>query len=349
MSHSTPARHVGIIGVIAAFLCVAGVMAIITPSAPADVVKPAIVLGPTTVINGVAVVSGTVGAPYSSGQLTLNGQPIALDTGGNFAGSLNLNGQSELNFAVRNPVTGETTVARIPLTTDTVGLGGLVNPQALSALTAAGVSILKPLEGFQLLDGLPLRLQGTVLDKDSLAGLTVNGQDVLGSLGSDRTFSITVPGTTKEITITSTDRYGVSNTTTYPATHSTSAVATPAGPAVNASAAVGVRIAKVRYVTRSVKRTKRFRMVVTIKDSRGFLVRNAVVKVRGVKAGWIVRNPKAKKTNRVGQAAFLLTGRQKAFGKRLWMMTSAQIKTAKASKKTAVKLPKRAKPASARR
>lgn len=342
MSHSTPARRMGVIGVLAAFLCVAGLMAIIAPSAPADVVKPAIVLGPTTVINGVAVVSGSVGAPNSSGQLTVNGQPVALDAGGNFAGTFNLNGATELSYAVRNPVTGETAVAKIPLTANTVGLGGVLNPDVLALLTQAGVSLVKPLDGFGILDGLPLRLQGSVIDKDSLAGLTVNGQDVLGTIGSDRTFSIGVPGSTKEITVTSTDRYGVSTTTTFPVTHSTSAAATPAGAAVSASAAVGVRIAKVRYVTRSVKRTKRFRMIVTIKDQRGLLIRNAVVRVRGVKAGWILRNPKAKKTNRVGQAAFLITGRQRAFGKRLWMVTSAQTKTAKASKKTAVKLPRRA-------
>lgn len=349
MSLSTPARQIGIIGVLAAFLVAAGVLALFTPSAPADVVKPVIVLGPTIVANGAAVVSGSVGAPYSSGQLTINGQPIAVDAAGNFAGTVNLNGQSELSFAVRNPVNGETTVAKIPLTTNTVGLGGLLTPGVLSALEQAGVSILKPLDGFRILDGLPLQVEGSVLDRSSLASLTVNGKDVLGLIGADRVFRLDVPGSTKEVTVTATDRSGVTQTNTFPVTHASSAVQTPQGPSVGADGALGLRVAKVRYIVKKVKRTKRFRMVITIRDQRGLLVRGAVVRVRSARASRLLRNPKAKNTNRVGQAAFLLGARKRAFGKRLVMITFAQTKMAKAKKNTSVRLPRLTRPAGARR
>src|SRR5919108_3931362 len=115
---SSPARQVSIFGLVAAFLLALGVLAALTPSAPADVVKPVVVLGPTTVANGTAVVSGTVGLPSSNAELTINGHPVGLLAGGDFAATVDLAGQSVLSLAVRNPLTGETMTTNIPLTTN---------------------------------------------------------------------------------------------------------------------------------------------------------------------------------------------------------------------------------------
>ena len=346
-THVAQPRIVGLSGLLAGVVAALAILAITTPSAPGEILSPAITVGPMTVANGTATVAGSLGAPSSGVQLSINGQPLNVDAAGNFSGAVNLNGQSALTFRLGNAA-GEVTSVTIPLTSNIVGPGGVISPDVLSALEKAAVSILKPLEGFRIQDELPLRIEGSVGDQGSLAGLTINGKDVLGLLGADRVFSILVPGTTKEVTVTATDNKGVSQTSTVPVLHTTSMFTTPAGRSVAAAGAQGVRIAKIRYITKNVRRTKRLRVVVTVKDRRGLLIRNASVSVRSRYARRIVRNPRAKKTNRVGQAAFLLRARDRAFGKRLVILTVAKTPTAKASKASSVRIPRR-KPVAARR
>jgi hypothetical protein len=341
-------RRLLILALAAGLLTLAG-------SAQADVVKPLVILGPTTVLNGTAVVSGTLGLPGSVVELTINGQPVAVDVAGSFAATVNLGGASRLTLAVRNSK-GETMTTSIPLTTNIFGPGGLLAPSVLADLEHAGVMILKPLDGFKIFDNLPLRVEGSVLDKDKLAELKVNGFEILGQIGADHHYSVRVPGTTKEITLSFTDRQGASQTIQVPVEHPASppasAPSTPASPVgrtVEASQAVGVRIARVRYFTKGIRRTKRLRVVVTVKDRRGFLVRNASVSVRSVKPRWILRNPKAKRTTGFGQASFVLTAGQRAFGKRLKLVIRAKTPHAKQRKAGSVPLPSRTRSATARR
>lgn len=326
-------------GLLAAVVAALACLALTTQAAPGEVLAPAVTLGPMTVANGTATVAGSLGAPSSGVQLAINGQPLAIDAAGNFSGAVNLNGQSSLTFRLSNAA-GEVTSVTIPLTSNIVGPGGVIPSDILSTLEKAAVSILKPLDGFKIQDQLPLRIEGSVGDRDSLAGLTINGQDVLGLLGADRAFSFLLPGTTKEVSVTATDSRGVSQTSTVPVLHTSSMFTTPAGRSVEAAGALGVRIAKIRYITKNVRRTKRMRIVVTIKDQRGLLIRNASVSVRSKYARRIARNPRAKKTNRVGQAAFLLRARNRAFGKRLVMVTVAKTPKAKASKASSVRIPR---------
>jgi hypothetical protein len=329
----------GLTGVVAGVVAVLVMFAVTAPAAPGEVLAPAVSLGPMTVANGTATVAGSLGSPSSGVQLSVNGQPLAIDAAGNFAGAVNLSGESNLTFRLSNAA-GEVTSVSIPLNSNIVGPGGVIPPDVLDSLEQAAVSILKPVDGFQILDELPLRIGGSVGDEDSLASLTVNGQDALGLLGSDRSFTVTVPGTTREVTVTATDHRGVSQTSTVPVVHTTSMFTTPAGRSVSAAGAQGVRIARIRYITRNVRRTKRMRIVVTVKDRRGLLIRNATVSVRSRFARRILRNPRAKRTNRVGQAAFLLSARKAAFGKRLVMITVAKTPRAKASKRSSVRLPR---------
>jgi hypothetical protein len=350
---SSGARHVSGVGLLAAFLLSFAVLAVTASSARGDVVKPLVVLGPTTVLNGTAVVTGTVGLPSSSAQLTINGQPVALQIGGHFAATVNLAGQSNLSLAIRNPLTGETTTTNIPLNTNILGPGGLLGPGVLSALEQAAVSILKPIDGFKIVDGLPLRIEGSVLDKDKLASLTVNGVDVLGLVGPDGGFKVQLPGTTKEVTVTVTDRQSVSQETVLPVERTTSTIpsgtAAPVGRTVDAAGAVGVRIASVRYRLKGIKRTKRVTVLVTVKDQRGLLVRNAAVGVRSAKARAITRNPKAKRTNIRGQSSFVLIVRNRSFGKRLRLVIVAKTPQAKQQKASSVRIPRLAKRPAARR
>jgi hypothetical protein len=327
-------------GLLAAAVAALTVLAL-TPSAPAEIVKPLVTLGPTTILNGVATVSGTLGPESSGAELTVNGQRVAVDTAGRFAAAVNLNGQSALTFSVKNPTTGREATTTIPLSTNIIGPGGIIGPGILDALEQAAVALFEPIGGLNT-DGLPIRIEGSVGDPASLASLKVNGQELLGALDANRGFSLELPGTTKVITLTATDKQGVYQTYAVPTSPA-------AGHTIAAKAAQGVRIAKIRYITKNVRRTKRLRMVVTVRDRRGLLIRGATVSSRSRYARRIVRNPRSKKTNKAGQVAFLLRARNRAFGKRLVMVTVAKTPTAKASKASSVRIPKLRKAAARRR
>jgi hypothetical protein len=81
-------------------------------------------------------------------------------------------------------------------------------------------------------------------------------------------------------------------------------------------------------------------MIVTIKDSRGYLVNGASVKIRSKAAGRLTRRSQLKRSGIRGQAAFVLKVRPRSLGKRLVMVTVARTPTARASKTTSVRLRK---------
>ena len=296
-------------------------------AAGAEDVAPQVTLGPTTVLNGLAVVSGTVDDPSSGAQLTVNGQPLDVDAAGNFAGVANVNGQSSLSLALRNPGSGESSTVSIPLSSNLVGPGGLLSSEALTALEQAGVTVLRPLGGFS---ESPIEIGGGVANGDGLASMSVNGADVLSTAKPDGSFSIPIPGTTREISVLMTDRQGVSLATSYRTTRS-----------VSAASADGVRITKIRYFAKGIKRTKRLRIVVTVRDRRNRLVHGAVVTVRSARTGRTIGRYYSRSTNLNGKANFILRVRRAAFGKRTRFVTTAQTPSAKVSKRTSVRLPRK--------
>jgi hypothetical protein len=292
-------------------------------------------LGPVTVVNGTAIVAGTVGASQAGGQITLNGQPFTLDAAGNFAGAISLDGASSLDFTVGNS-TGQLVDLHVPLAL--AGAGGIIPGSVIDAVEQAGATLLEPAGGF--VGGQPLTVAGSVADKGQLAALSVNGTDVMGLLGPDQSFTVPVPGTTKEITLSATDTGGVSETTHYKVLDASGLLATQAGTSVDASSAVGLKIATVRYVAKGVARTKRLQMIVTVKDSHGYLVRGAKIKIRSKAAGRLTRRAQTKASSKVGQAAFVLRVKPQRLGKRLVMVTVARTPTAKAAKTTSIRLAK---------
>ena len=284
-----------------------------------------------------ATVTGTLNGTAPAGAtVSINGAPVGVNAAGSFAAIVDVAGRSSLELQVTDPSSGETSVVSIPLNTNVIGLGGLIPSDVLASIERAAVSVLEPVGGFKILDGEPITVGGSVLDRDRLAGLTVNGQDVLGTLGSGTSFSIPIPGTTRTITIAATDNRGVSTSTTYPVTHHASAV----GTTVAAANAVGVRVAGVRYVTKGFRKSKRVRMIVTVKDHLGRVVRGATVQVNGAPASRLVRRPKLKRTDKFGRAGLQLTPRARAYGRRLFTVTIAKTPTAKAQRKTSVRVPK---------
>jgi hypothetical protein len=297
-------------------------------AAGAENVAPQIKLGPTTILNGIAVISGTVSDPSAAAQLTVNGRPLDMTAGGAFAGIVNLNGQSVLSLSLRDPDSGASSTVTIPLNTDLVGLGGVLSPEALAALRQAAVTILEPTEGFVSVDGEPIEIRGGVGNGDTLSGLSVNGVDALSTLKPDGGFVVPVPGTTREIRVLMTDKQNVALETRY-ATRS-----------VSATDADGVTIAKVRYFAKSIKKTKRLRIVVTVRDRRNLLIHDAVVTLRSKRTDRILGRAFVKSTNLNGKVTFVVRVRRAAFGKRTAFVATAKTPSAKVTKRTAVRLPR---------
>lgn len=91
---------------------------------------------------------------------------------------------------------------RIPLNASTLGVDGLIKADVLKSLVDAGINLIRPADGFKIFDGQPLVVEGSVLDKDKLVSLTVNGIDVLKTLRPDGSFAQPVPGSSKEVSVT---------------------------------------------------------------------------------------------------------------------------------------------------
>lgn len=292
-------------------------------------------LGPITVLNGTAVATGTLGGAGLGGQLELNGQPVSVDAAGHFVATVGVDGASALDFGLTT-AGGQHVAFHIPLSL--VGTGGLIDGSAVDAVEQAGARLLEPAGGFQAVAGKPLTVAGSVADQGQLASLAVNGVDVTRLLGADRTFSVQVPGTTKEITLQATDTHGVTETTRYKVLTSRGLVATPYGTSVAALNAQGLKIAKIRYSAKRAATTKRVRMLVVVKDSRGYLVRGAKITIRSKAPGTLRRRSQAKRSSTTGRATFVLSVKQHALGKRLVMVTVARTPSVKAAKTTSVRL-----------
>jgi hypothetical protein len=303
-------------------------LAVVPYAVPAST-PPLVQLGPIAVADGTAVLAGTLSPQAAGSTLTVNGHPLSVDASGAFAGSVDLNGSGSIALQLSDPVGGQT-VFTIPLTL--AGLGGVIPTGVLDSVQQAGVSLLGPIAGD---DGSPLTLAGSVLDKTQLAGLTANGMDILGALGSDGSFSVQLPGTTKVVTLAATDTHGTTETIVSSVGHQTLSSSTTA-----AASAMGVRIVKVRFYKQNVRSRHFMRMVVTVKDRRGLLIRGAKLSVRSTRPGRLSQRPKMHLSGRKGRATFTLRLGKAAFGKRLVVVTLAKTPKAKATKRSAVVVPR---------
>ena len=297
------------------------------PVAAQVAVQPTLVVDSITVAGDVATVTGAVGGP-SVATLTVNGEPVP-NAGGPFvATALLVPGATALKITL-----GNTTVS-IPL-----ALAG--TPDPLAALRDAGISIVVPPEGFQALDGLRVRVEGHVLNPGSLASLKLNGKEILPLPDADGSFSEPVPPGSETVAVAATDRQGVSQTTTWQISNLSSVIRTESGSSVSAAGAMGLRIVKVRYVTRDARASRRLRMVVTVKDLRGYLVRGAAVRVHAVRPRGALRpGAYAKLTGTAGRVTFVLRPRTRAFGRRVYVRALARTPSARARRTTSVRLPR---------
>jgi len=115
-------------------------LAVVPQATPAS--TPLLVLGPTTVANGTAILAGTVGSEAAGATLTVNGQPLGVDSSGHFAGTVSLAGASSLELAFTSLGGDEQTRFTIPLTGSLLALGGVIPGDVLGSLDQAGVTLL---------------------------------------------------------------------------------------------------------------------------------------------------------------------------------------------------------------
>ena len=110
---------------------------------------------------------------------------------------------------------------------------------------------------------------------------------------------------------------------------------------VAAADAVGLRIVGVKRLLKNVRLTKNFRMLVTIKDGRGFRVRGAIVAVSRVPGSQsTVSGLHAGFSNKIGVARVLVPVTSRMFGKRIFLKITARTPKARAVTLRSVFLPR---------
>jgi hypothetical protein len=145
---------------------------------------------------------------------------------------------------------------------------------------------------------------------------------------------------------------GSSRADTASAKRSRSASAT-----VAASQALGLLTPHIRYLTAAVQSSRSLRLLVTVRDLRGRLVRDAIVSIRGLPgvemtnedekiAGQVatITSTQATLSNRRGQAGFVVRVPKQSLGKRLLLLVAARTPKANALALGSVRLPGAAKP-----
>jgi hypothetical protein len=114
-----------------------------------------------------------------------------------------------------------------------------------------------------------------------------------------------------------------------------------AATAVAAADAVGLRISAVRKLMKNVSVRRNFRLFVTLRDTRGRLVRGAIVSVGRVPGSQsTVSGLHAGFSNKHGVAAILVPVTKRMFGKRLFVKIAARTPKARAVALRSVSLPR---------
>jgi Ca2+-binding RTX toxin-like protein len=196
---------------IGTILCAAVLaLLVLAPAGRAQVLAPTLVLGPITVgPDGLVTVTGNVGgASLADATVSVNGQSFPVIDGQFVAQVRVLTDQNLLEIRLGNDV------IRIPLNLDLLGLS-----DPLQLLRDAGLSLLIPPGGLQIVDGLPLVIQGTLLDRSKIVEFKIAGIDVLSLLNPDGSFSVPVPGSTETVDVSVTDTRGVSQTSSFAVAH----------------------------------------------------------------------------------------------------------------------------------
>lgn len=315
------------------------VAAVVAGGAQAAKAPAPIAIDAVTIGDGVAVVTGAV--DDATAQLEVNGQLVDVSDAGEFVTSVDLDSGALVLSLIE--AQSESVTLRIPIEA-LVAHGG---DGVLNDLVDAGVSVEVPIDGFTVVDGQWSPIAGHLIDDSRLASLTINGVHVLERVGPMGGFSIQLPWSQappSQVTVVATDRRGVSQTTTYRVARVQSVIRTRTGTSVSAAGARGLVIAGFRLDKRQLVSGGRLRLLVTVKDRRGYLVRGAALRLAASPRLHLATGPiRAGFTNRTGRAQFTYRLRPNAFcgGQRasLTIATSAKTPTASVFRKASLQLP----------
>lgn len=312
--------------------------AVVAGGAQAAKAPAPVTISSVTIGDGVAVVAGAVDA---DARLEVNGQSTDVSDAGEFVAAIDLDADALVLALVG--ADSESVTLRIPIDV-LIATGG---DGILDALIDAGISIDVPADGFVVVDGQWPLIEGRVLDDANLASLTINGVRVLDRIGPTGDFSIQLPWTQSrpsQATVVATDQRGVSQTTTYSVARVQSVIRSRKGTSVSAAGARGLVIAGLRFDKRLLASTGRLRVLVTVKDRRGYLVRGAALRLSAKPHAYLATGSiRVGFTSRFGRAQFTYRLRPRAFaGPRHAVLTTvARAKTPMTSawRKASLQLP----------
>ena len=302
----------------------------------AKAITAPVLIDAVSIANGAAVITGHVDAEV----VEVNGQVVVVAENGAFSASIDLSADALVLEVLGSPNEHVTITIPIDVLLATGGKG------VLNGLVDAGIAVDTPAEGFRVVDGQMPLVEGRVLDDSNLEVLEVNGIDVLRRLGDDGLFSIDLgssPSSTSRETVTfvARDERGVTQTSTFTTTRVTSTIATRAGSSVSAAGARGIVISRLALDSRFLRSAKHVRVLVTVKDRRGYLIRGASLRLRAMPAKHVANGAlRAAFTNRVGKAQFAYRITASAFkGGLLTIAARAATPKSTATKKVALRLP----------
>jgi hypothetical protein len=142
------------------------------------------------------------------------------------------------------------------------------------------------------------------------------------------------------VSVAATDTHGVTEVNSYPVLHITSAIRTRAGTSVTAAGAQGLKISQIHYDLSKLQTTKRLGITVTLRDLRGYLVRDAAVTIGAARGAAVtISGRQSRISNRYGQAVFSVPLSKAVFSKRLFVGVTGRTPSAQAHRTASVKLP----------
>jgi hypothetical protein len=154
-------------------------------AAPSRPVQPLISLGGISVTNGVAAVTGVVNAAVDAGtgiaakvEVTVDANPIAVAVNGQFSAKVDVSARAKIVVQASNG-SGQSSTISIP--TSAIPANG-TPADALAQLNADAIVLLQPPDGFASIDGLSVDAAVHVKAVVGIAGLDLNGVNVLAKL-----------------------------------------------------------------------------------------------------------------------------------------------------------------------
>jgi hypothetical protein len=154
-------------------------------AAPSQPVQPLISLGGISVTNGVAAVTGVVNAAVDAGNaaaarvdVTIDANPIAVAVNGQFSAKVDVSARAKIVVRASNG-SGQSSTISIP--TSAIPADG-TPADALGQLNADAIVLLQPPDGFTSIDGLSVDAAVHVKAIVGIAGLDLNGVNVLAKL-----------------------------------------------------------------------------------------------------------------------------------------------------------------------